>query len=109
MNPTCIDKGARCLFPTWTKKLAALPEERHGELLVFALVVLWVCGGSRIMDDGQLLTPACLPALLEQPQEASKRTRRLCATAVDTMGREIMVKGQVSMMARWREGGEQFF
>lgn len=43
--------------------------------------------------------PACLLAVLPQPQEASKRTRRLCATAVDTMGREIMVKGQVSMVA----------
>ena len=43
-----------------------------------------------------LLTP---PAPFVFPhvaaQEAMKRTRRLAATVIDTMGREIMIKGQV--------------
>ena len=39
-------------------------------------------------------------------QEAMKRTRRLCATVIDTMGRELMIRGQVFGMGRGGvEGG----
>ncbi len=32
---------------------------------------------------------------LRHLEDAMKNTRRLCATVIDTMGRELMVKGQV--------------
>ncbi len=51
-----------------------------------------------------LQVPMCAPGfrgrggnggdILLFTQEAMKRTRRLCATAIDTMGRELMIRGQ---------------
>ena len=34
------------------------------------------------------------PFLLHDMQEAMKKSRRLCATVIDTMGRELMIRGQ---------------
>lgn len=82
-------------FPPWTRPPCATC--KAGCWYLF----LGGCGPNKAwkLAVSHACLPACLLALLPQPQEASKRTRRLCATAVDTMGREIMVKGQVSMVA----------
>jgi hypothetical protein len=73
----------------WALKKAAWPRRRR--------IGLHACVPTRHRVEGNqaaMRTQHSVPSPLARAQEAMKRTRRLCACSIDTMGRELMIRGQ---------------